>query len=74
MIIVRQLKLTDNIIKNNNNNKYILLVDDESVFPYTIKNILEDNGFAVDTFNDLILTLNCTMRNLEKLYWHLVKQ
>ena len=47
MIIVRQLKLTDNIIENNNNNKYILLVDDEPDVSYTIKNILEDNGFAV---------------------------
>jgi hypothetical protein len=45
----------------------ILLVDDEPDVPYTIKNILEDNGFAVNTFNDLILALNCTMRNLEKL-------
>jgi hypothetical protein len=40
MIIVRQLKLTDNIIENNNNNKYILLIDDEPDVPYTIKNIL----------------------------------
>jgi hypothetical protein len=47
MIIVRQLNLTDNIIENNNNNKYILLIDDEPDIPYTIKNILEDNGFAV---------------------------
>jgi len=52
----------------------ILLVDDEPDVPYTIKNILEDNGFAVDTFNDPILALNCTRRNLEKLDWHLVKQ
>ena len=47
MIIVRQLKLTDNIIENNNNNKYILLIDDEPDVPNTIKNILEDNGFAL---------------------------
>ena len=51
----------------------ILLVGDEPDVPYTIKNILEDNGFAVDTFNDPILALNCTRRNLEKLDWHLVK-
>ena len=47
MIIVRQLKLTDNIIENNNNNKNILLIDDEPDVPYTMKNILDDNGFAV---------------------------
>ena len=30
----------------------ILLLDDEADITYTIKNILEDNGFVVDTFND----------------------
>ena len=56
MIIVRQLKLTDSIIDNNNNNKYILLVDDEPDVPCTIKNSLEDNGFAekiITTFSKL---------------------
>ena len=38
--------------------KKILLVDDELDVTYTIKNILEDNGFPVDTFNDPILALN----------------
>ena len=38
--------------------KKILLVDDEPDITYTIKNILEDNGFAADTFNDPILALN----------------
>jgi DNA-binding response OmpR family regulator len=32
--------------------KKILLIDDEPDLTYTIKKILEDNGFAVDTFND----------------------
>ena len=54
--------------------KKILIIDDEPDITYTIKNILEDNGFAADTFNDPILALNCTMRNWEKLDWHLVKQ
>ena len=36
----------------------ILIIDDEPDITYTIKNILEDNGFAADTFNDPILTLN----------------
>ena len=38
--------------------KKILLVDDEADVTYTIKNILEDKGFAVYTFNDPILALN----------------
>ena len=39
-------------------NKKILIIDDEPDITYTIKNILEDNGFAADTFNDPILALN----------------
>jgi DNA-binding response OmpR family regulator len=38
--------------------KKILLVDDEPDLTFTIKKILEDNGFKVDTFNDPILALN----------------
>ena len=37
--------------------KKILLVDDEPDVTYTIKNVLEDNGFEVDTFTDSILAL-----------------
>jgi CheY-like chemotaxis protein len=37
---------------SNNKVKKILLVDDEPDVTYTIKNILENNGFQVDTFND----------------------
>ena len=38
--------------------KKILLVDGEPDITYTINNLLEENGFKVDTFNDLILALN----------------
>jgi DNA-binding response OmpR family regulator len=38
--------------------KKILLIDDEPDVTYTIKKILEDNGFKVDDFNDPILALN----------------
>ena len=38
--------------------KKILLVDDEPDVTYTIKNILEDNEYNVDSFNDPILALN----------------
>jgi DNA-binding response OmpR family regulator len=44
--------------------KKILVIDDESDVTFTIKNILEDNGFAVDTFNDPILALNYYKVNL----------
>ena len=42
----------------------ILVIDDESDVTFTIKNILEDNGFAVDEFNDSILALNNYKTNL----------
>ena len=38
--------------------KKILVIDDEPGLTYTIKKILEDNEFEVDTFNDPILALN----------------
>ena len=38
--------------------KRILLIDDEPDITFTIKDILEDNGFQVDSFNDPILALN----------------
>ena len=38
--------------------KKILLIYDEPDLTYTIKKILEENGFEVDTFNDPILALN----------------
>ena len=38
--------------------KRILLIDDEPDITFTVKDILEDNGFKVDSFNDPILALN----------------
>ena len=43
-------------------------MDDESDVLYTIKNILEDNGFQVDTFNDPIISLKSYTSN----YYNLV--
>jgi DNA-binding response OmpR family regulator len=49
---------------NVNNNfsilkkKKILLVDDEPDITSSLKIGLEDNGFAVDTFNDAVLALS----------------
>ena len=33
-------------------NKRILLVDDEQDVTYTVKMVLENNGFLVDSYND----------------------
>jgi len=48
---------------SNNKVKKILLVDDEPDVIYTIKNILEDNGFQVDTFNDPTTALKSYKNN-----------
>lgn len=40
------------------NKKKILLVDDEPDITSSLKIGLEDNGFAVDTFNDAMLALS----------------
>ena len=43
--------------------KRILLVDDEPDVTYTIKNIVEDNEFKVDTFTDPITALKSYTSN-----------
>ena len=43
--------------------KRILLIDDEPDITFTIKDILEDNGFQIDSFNDPILALNSYKSN-----------
>jgi CheY-like chemotaxis protein len=48
---------------SNNKVKKILLVDDEPDVIYTIKNILEDSGFQVNTFNDPINALKSYENN-----------
>jgi two-component system catabolic regulation response regulator CreB/two-component system response regulator ChvI len=48
---------------SNNEVRKILLVDDEPDVIYTIKNILEDNRFQVDTFNDPINALKSYRSN-----------
>ena len=39
-------------------NKKILLVDDEPDVIYTVKKVLEDNGFVVDSYTDPTLALS----------------
>jgi response regulator RpfG family c-di-GMP phosphodiesterase len=53
MIIVRQNKLTDDIIDNNNNNnknKYILLVDDDKDTIFTFDLYLKSIGYTLVSF------------------------
>ena len=47
--------------------KKILVIDDEPDLTYTLKNILEDNEFEVDSFNDPTLALNNYKANLHDL-------
>jgi DNA-binding response OmpR family regulator len=39
-------------------NKRVLLVDDEQDITYTVKIVLENNGFLVDSYNDPTLALS----------------
>ena len=55
-IIVRKRCNQKKVISNNKVKK-ILLVDDEPDVIYAIKNVLEDNGFQIDSFNDPVLAL-----------------
>jgi CheY-like chemotaxis protein len=50
-------------VLSNNKVKKILLVDDELDVIYAIKNVLEDNGFQIDSFNDPILALKSYRMN-----------
>jgi CheY-like chemotaxis protein len=43
---------------NDKKNKRILLVDDEQDVIYTIKKVLENNGFVVDSYSDPTLALS----------------
>jgi two-component system response regulator ChvI len=43
---------------NDKKNKRILLVDDEQDVTYTIKKVLENSGFVVDSYNDPTLALS----------------
>jgi CheY-like chemotaxis protein len=47
--------MTDN---NDKKNKRILLVDDEPDVLYTVKKVLENNGFIVESYNDPNLALS----------------
>ena len=61
-IIVRK-RCNQKKVLSNNKVKKILLVDDELDVIYAIKNVLEDNGFQIDSFNDPILALKSYRMN-----------
>ena len=50
--------MTNDNDKKNNTSKKILFVDDEPDIIYSIKRVLEANGFVVDSYNDPILALS----------------
>jgi DNA-binding NtrC family response regulator len=41
----------------NENQRRIMIVDDEADINYTFQNVLEDNGFMVDSFDNATLAL-----------------
>ena len=63
MIIVRQNKLTDDIIENNNNNKYILLVDDDKDTIFTVDLYLKSIGYTIFSFVDPVKALDYFNKN-----------
>jgi len=63
LIIVRQNKLTDDIIENNNNNKYILLVDDDKDTIFTVDLYLKSIGYTIFSFVDPVKALDYFNKN-----------
>ena len=57
------MTIEENVKKSTTKGKNILIVDDESDITFTIKNILEDNGFQVDSFTDSISALDNYQNN-----------
>ena len=66
MIIVRQNKLTDDILDNNNNNnknKYILLVDDDKDTIFTFDLYLKSIGYTIVSFVNPVEALDYFNKN-----------
>src|SRR5229473_4741505 len=53
----RQQNLQQQLVKNNTGEKRILVVDDEYDNNLTLKLVLEDGGFKVDSFTDPLAAL-----------------
>ena len=52
------MTIEENVKISITEGKKLLIVDDEPDITFTIKNILEDNGFKVDSFTDPISALD----------------
>ena len=50
--------MTNDNDKKNNTSKKLLFVDDEPDIIYSIKRVLEANGFVVDSYTDPTLALS----------------
>ena len=57
------MTIEENVKTSTTKCKNILIVDDESDITFTIKNILEDNGFQVDSFTNSISALDNYQNN-----------
>ena len=65
MIIVRQNKLTVDIIEKNNNNKYILLVDDDKDTIFTFDLYLKSIGYTIFSFVNPVEALDYFNKNFD---------
>ena len=61
------MTIEENVKISTTKGKKLLIVDDESDITFTIKSILEDNGFKVDSFNDSISALDNYQNNFYNL-------
>ena len=57
------MTIEENVKISTTKGKKLLIVDDESDITFTIKNILEDNGFQVDSFTNSISALDNYQNN-----------
>ena len=52
------MTIEENVKISTTKGKKLLIIDDEPDITFTIKSILEDNGFKVDSFTDPLLAFN----------------
>jgi DNA-binding response OmpR family regulator len=52
------LTIEENVKKSTTKGKKLLIIDDESDITFTIKSIMEENDFKVDSFTDSISALD----------------
>jgi DNA-binding response OmpR family regulator len=57
------LTIEENVKKSTTKGKKLLIIDDESDITFTIKSIMEENDFKVDSFTDSISALDNYQNN-----------